>query len=403
MKRFLTIAVLLCLAPLGLRADQASDAQGALDAVQGCDGQVQQVQSSTAISSPSMNSFDQVRGQLDQLKPYVDSVVSHLSGLNLPAAQAIESVSLDMQVKIVAAQGAVTSLNFNALVQACQGLKGDLGQWQSQYGGLVTALQAAAQQPSGQQAQAVATAVAPYIPGLQGPTPTAMPTSTPVPQATATPVLVPTVPALPPTGNGGLIPGGFVPNPPTPTPQSTPLPGQPAPTPQPFAALKAPLPVAAAHNGQTVWVANVQAGSVGVFDVVSERFVAQVPVGSNPSSLGLDDGDNVLAVANAGSASVTLIDARANTVLKTLSVGATPAQVLVTHSGVAYVACQDGHSIAVIDLSRRLLLATISLSSRPGRMDQPNSSAQVYVTLPDEDSVGIIDTGSQSLVAVVKE
>jgi YVTN family beta-propeller protein len=142
---------------------------------------------------------------------------------------------------------------------------------------------------------------------------------------------------------------------------------------------------------------------VGVYDVPTQRFTAQIPVGSNPSSLALDGGDNVLAVANAGSASVTLIDARSNAVLKTLSVGATPAQVLVTNNGIAYVACQDGHSVAIIDLSRHLLLNTLPLSSRPGRMDQPNSSGQIYVTLPDEDSLAVIDTGAQTVVSVVKE
>jgi len=126
-------------------------------------------------------------------------------------------------------------------------------------------------------------------------------------------------------------------------------------------------------------------------------------VGSNPSSLGVDDGDNNVAVANAGSASVTLIDGRSNAVLKTINVGATPAQVLVTHGGVAYVACQDGHSIAIIDLSRRLLINTLPLSSRPGRMDEPNSDGQIYVSLPDEDSLAVIDTGANAVVSVVKE
>jgi len=131
--------------------------------------------------------------------------------------------------------------------------------------------------------------------------------------------------------------------------------------------------------------------------------VAEIPVGSQPQAIGLDDGDNNVVVANFASNSVTLIDGRADSVLKTLTVPAGPMQVLVIHSGKAYVLCQDGKSLAVIDLKLKLLLKSIKLSSRPGRMDQPNSSQNIYVTLPDEDSVAVIDTGYDDVMATVKD
>jgi YVTN family beta-propeller protein len=178
---------------------------------------------------------------------------------------------------------------------------------------------------------------------------------------------------------------------------------QPTPVPTPRPALKLPVAVAAGHNNQTVWVANVQGNSVGVMDAKSRRFIAQIPVGSRPVSLALDGGDGTLVVANSASASVSLIDARANSVRATLSVGAGPMQVLVTHGGKAYVACQEGKRVDVIDLQRSLLIKTITLSSRPGRMDQPNSSQNVYVSLPDEDALAVIDTAIDEVVATVAE
>jgi YVTN family beta-propeller protein len=401
MKKTILALALLCLGPALLRADSASDAKTALGDLQTCNSQVQQVQSSTSISNISVNSIQQYAGQLQGMQGYFQSVANDLSRLNLPALSSLQSVALDLQVKLSSASGATTVVSFSALVNA---LQADCQSWQKLYGPAITALQQAAQQGA-QAPAAVATVVATYLPNQAGPTATPLPTNTPAPQATQTVVSVPTIGALPPSGNGGLIPGGYVPQPPTPTAAPTPLPGAPVAgvTPQPLTVRKAPLPVAAGHNGLRAWVANVQTGTVGVFDTVAQRFVAQVPVGANPSSLALDDGDNVLAVANAGSASVTLVDARVDQVLKTIGVGATPAQVLVTHSGKAYVACQDGHSVAIIDLSRRLLLKMLTLTSRPGRMDQPNSSNQVYVSLPDEDSLAIIDTGVDEVVAVVTE
>ena len=60
-------------------------------------------------------------------------------------------------------------------------------------------------------------------------------------------------------------------------------------------------------------------------------------------------------------------------------------------------------SIAVIDLKLQLLIKLIQLSSRPGRMDLPNSHQTLYVTLPDEDSVAVIDTGFDEVTATVAE
>jgi DNA-binding sugar fermentation-stimulating protein len=40
---------------------------------------------------------------------------------------------------------------------------------------------------------------------------------------------------------------------------------------------------------------------------------------------------------------------------------------------------------------------------RPGRMDLPNSSQNIYVSLPDEDSVAVVDTSYDDVVATIHE
>jgi YVTN family beta-propeller protein len=215
-----------------------------------------------------------------------------------------------------------------------------------------------------------------------------------VPGMLATPV-----PAT--VADGGVLPGGWTTqsNPP---PAFTPIPGT-GPQATPRATSKSPVAIVAGHNGQRVWVANVRSNSVGVMEAASQRFSTEIAVGAQPQALALDENDSTLVVANYASSNVSLVDARKDIVIKTQAVGAGPIQILVTHNQKAYVLCQEGKTVAVIDLKLHLLLRSISLSSRPGRMDMASSNQQIYVTLPDEDSVAVVDTGFDDVAATVKE
>ena len=103
MKKTILALALLCLGPALLRADSASDAKTALGDLQTCNSQVQQVQSSTSISNISVNSIQQYAGQLQGMQGYFQSVANDLSRLNLPALSSLQSVALDLQVKLLRA------------------------------------------------------------------------------------------------------------------------------------------------------------------------------------------------------------------------------------------------------------------------------------------------------------
>jgi YVTN family beta-propeller protein len=255
----------------------------------------------------------------------------------------------------------------------------------------------------------------PALPGAAGaaaalgaPTPTpAMGAPTPAPTLSPTPVptaATSTSPTPVAPGDGGVIPGGWNSAPaPAAAAAAAPVPGFSSPASAPHSQVNAPVLVMVGHLNQRLWVANVHSSSVSVMDVATQRFVAQVTVGSQPQSLGLDDTDDNLVVANYGSNNVTLVDAKGDVVLKTFPVAAGPSQVLVTHAGKAYILCQDGKTIAVIDLKLRLLLKSIAMSSRPGHMDQSATGGQIFVSLPDEDSLAVIDTSYDDVVATIRE
>jgi YVTN family beta-propeller protein len=410
MRRFFGLLLFALLAAAGAQATDADDAQNALN---DCNSRINTMQSFFSVSS-NLGNVAGAQGQINGMAAPFANLVSSLSKLNLPQGGQFISVAGAIQIKIANA-GKVNTFDAAGFLRACTDLQGSIGDWKNlSQDSLVQALKQYVP-PAAQVGlvNAVATAFPTAVaavgagPGILQAIPTVTPFNTAglPPMPTPTPMVPPALPPTPiPVGDGGVIPGGWKSAPPpTPPPTPIPVPGFPTALPTPNSQVNAPVALVAGHNNQRVWVANVHSNSVGVMDASTQRFVANVPVGAQPQALGLDDGDNTLVVANYGANSVSLVDARGDTVLKDIPVAAGPSQVLVTHGGKAYVMCQDGKAIAVIDLKLHLLLKNISLSSRPGRMDQPNSGTQIYVSLPDEDAVAVIDSGYDEVVSTVKE
>jgi YVTN family beta-propeller protein len=384
----MTLALFALAIPLGLQASPETDALNALDAANA------KVSGLSYVQSPSATNIDKVQGEVSSLGPFFDTVAQRLQAVPVNGSTKLLEIGGDIHAKIDTA-GKTSVLDIGLLIDTCRGLSADLDAWKAALPDVRNALQSRIDQGT---AAVIRDQVNQILP--PGPTATPITWPTPAPQPTLPPLMsTPTPISLPPINGGGILPGG-----PPSNIQPTPVPaGMPTPVPTPRATLKLPVPVAAGHNGQTVWVGNVQGASVGVFDASAKRFIATIPVGALPASLALDGGDNTLVVANSGANTVSIIDARAGTVTKTLNVGAKPLQVLVLKNNHAYVLCQDGHRVDVVDLKLNLLVKSITLSSRPGSMDLPNSGQDIYVSLPDEDSLAVIDTGIDDVVATVAE
>lgn len=396
------------LAPLSASASPEQDALNAINAAHA------QVDALAVVKSPSSTNVQSAQGDISKLGPYFDNVVKALQALNLDASSKLLSASIQVKADVLNV-GKVNSIDLSAILSTCQGLSTDVGSWEGYRSTLVTLLQQRVDAQTLSQAQSFVNQVAPTVtpvPGTAGGGGVNAPTPAPI----FSPVIPTTAPTLPPIVGtaptptpitapvGGVIPGGWTPPPPTAVP--TPVPGLsavPTVVPMPQTQLRAPLPLVVGHNGQRLWTGNVRANSVSVMDLHSQRFVAEIAVGSQPQALGVDDSDDNVVVANFASNNVSILDGRADKVLKTIAVASGPQEVVVTHAGKAYVMCQDGKAVAVIDLKLHLLLKSIKLSSRPGHLDQPNSSQDIYVTLPDEDSVAVIDTGFDDVVATIKE
>ncbi|HEX8978015.1 MAG TPA: BTAD domain-containing putative transcriptional regulator [Solirubrobacteraceae bacterium] len=132
-----------------------------------------------------------------------------------------------------------------------------------------------------------------------------------------------------------------------------------------LAVLVAAMLVVLVASGGNPGIATVAANSVAVIDAATGRLVAQVPVGTRPSQLSLDDG--ALWVANLGDGTFSEIDLRTRQVVRTLA-PATTAATTIAGVTVASGAIWTLDSTAVV---RRVDLRNDSVSSASvgGRFD----------------------------------
>jgi YVTN family beta-propeller protein len=363
MRRLLTLFFLTAVicAPAWVRAGDEEDAQSALDDVSN------KILALMDAKSPNALNAANAKAEIATLVPVFTHADDELAKVTVTAASQLKDLGAAVIAKagVVAGASVDPKTDLNPFLDACRAFQGALDQWGALLPDVRKSLQAKIDQRLGK---------APAAAGVSG-----------------------TAAAAGYVPEGAPTAGGWV----SAVPVSGGATGPDGDPPQP--ATKAPVAVAIGHKDTKLWVANVRDSTVGVMDVATQRFTAQLNVGTQPESIGVDDSDENVVVANYGSSNITLIDGSTDTVTKIISVGAGPMQVVVGHGIKAYVLCQDARTVAVVDLKLHLVLHSIALSSRPARMDLSPDGKQVLVTLPDEDSIAVIDTSYDTVMATVRQ
>ena len=104
-----------------------------------------------------------------------------------------------------------------------------------------------------------------------------------------------------------------------------------------------PYQVAITHDDHYAFISCLKSNDVRVFDIQSQTFVQNIPVGLNPLALEISPDGRWCYVPNRNSNSVSVIDVQTRTVVKTISsVGAQPHKIDFTEDGhFAYVTCES--------------------------------------------------------------
>jgi YVTN family beta-propeller protein len=162
------------------------------------------------------------------------------------------------------------------------------------------------------------------------------------------------------------------------------------------------------------YVASVDDNTVSVIDTARNKVVATIPVGGFPDAVATTPDGTHAYVTNGFDSNVSVIDTASNRVVATIPVGAAPSAVAITpneihpyedderrHQPLAYVTNLADNSVSVIDTASNKVVATIPVGHDPSGVAVTSDGTHAYVTNQLDDSVSVIDTDSNTVVATI--
>jgi YVTN family beta-propeller protein len=162
------------------------------------------------------------------------------------------------------------------------------------------------------------------------------------------------------------------------------------------------------------YVANEQNNTVSVIDTASNTVVATIAVGGFPDGVATTPDGTHAYVTNAFDNNVSVIDTASNTVVDTVSVGSSPSGIAIMpdapqpndsddrrHQRLAYVTNGADNTVSVIDTAANTVVATVPVGHNPEGVAITSDGVHAYVTNQLDDSVSVIDTVNNTVVATV--
>ncbi len=160
-------------------------------------------------------------------------------------------------------------------------------------------------------------------------------------------------------------------------------------------------PVNYGYGGRSrAYVTNHSSNTVSLLDIPSGRKILDIPVGNKPYGIDISPDKKFIYVANSGDATLSIILARSNQVVHTISLNtdAFPAScsywVKVSADGrLIYVTNKNSDNISVVDAKQRKVITAISFpyASNPLKLDIAVEGKLAYVTLFNTSQVAVVD------------
>jgi|SRR5579859_187255 len=162
-----------------------------------------------------------------------------------------------------------------------------------------------------------------------------------------------------------------------------------------------------------VWAANrgtsMAPTDVVAFDAKTGAIRTRVRVGISPYELALSADGRRLFVSDWGEKTVSVVDVAAKKVIKTISVGFNPNDMLLTADGRLFVACSNENTVYVIDTHTLQVMQVISTALYPKAPEgsTPNSLALdrkrglLFVANADNNDIAVVDVHERATGSVL--
>lgn len=151
-------------------------------------------------------------------------------------------------------------------------------------------------------------------------------------------------------------------------------------------------------DGSEIWTSQMDmAGKVLVYDAATYTLKNTISVGDEPAEVTFSADGTKAYVCNGMSNTVTVMNPSTKAVITTINVDMNPVGAWPAAGGKMFVDCEDGQSVAVIDVATNANLATIMLGFKPGFAAFNPANNELWVSDATNGKVAYyIDMGGNS-------
>lgn len=154
-----------------------------------------------------------------------------------------------------------------------------------------------------------------------------------------------------------------------------------------------------------VYVTNIDAASVTVFDAQRQSVLGVIPVGEEPDGVAASPDDATIWVSNFAGDSVSVIETASDTVVATIPVGDGPVGLAVSPDGAeVWVTNRLSGTVSIIDSATRGVAAEIAIGPASGvnAIAFTPDGTRALVTHSLQDTVSLLDTQQRRVVDAVR-
>ncbi len=170
----------------------------------------------------------------------------------------------------------------------------------------------------------------------------------------------------------------------------------------PVVVLLSGLMASTAGAAPQAYVANAASATVSVIDTANNTVVSTVAVGTGPYGAAVSPDGSHVYIVNDSSGSVSVIDTATGTVVVTVTVGSVPYGVAVSPDGShVYVTNLSGNTVSVIDTATDTVVSTVRVGTGPTGVAVSPDGSRVYVANASSGTVSVIDTATDTVVSTV--
>ncbi len=152
---------------------------------------------------------------------------------------------------------------------------------------------------------------------------------------------------------------------------------------------------------RAVWTANGDVGTLSYVDPIGRKVVQELPVGQDLTSIALSPDGAWIAGVDREGATVSLVDATARVVRRTLALGTHPRACVwdAANPRWLYVTEEDAGAVVIVDRTLGAIVDTISVGRLPAGLAVSASRRELYVAHRIDPDVTVIDLHDRAVAA----